>query len=246
MVHLAAGIYPAKLLCGKMAEKILSVFIDESGDFGDFRPHSPYYLVAMVLHDQNADISDQIRTLDTRMQELGYPPHAIHVAPIIRRESRFYINDDIVHRKALFNAIYHFTRKLPVQYLCPYISKNECVDSVDMSLKLTRKIAASLESNLDFFLSYDRIIVYYDNGQIELARVLTSVFGMKFSHVDFRKIKPEDYKLVQVADFICTMELLSIKADRKEFSRSEKEFFDNERLFKKNRMKLIRAKQLHD
>ena len=36
-----------------MKEKVLSVFIDESGDFGDYDFHSPYYYVAMVLHDQS-------------------------------------------------------------------------------------------------------------------------------------------------------------------------------------------------
>jgi len=39
-----------------MAEKILSVFIDESGDFGPYEPHAPYYLVAMVLHNQNINV----------------------------------------------------------------------------------------------------------------------------------------------------------------------------------------------
>ena len=30
----------------------LSIFVDESGDFGDYQPHSPYYIASMVLHDQ--------------------------------------------------------------------------------------------------------------------------------------------------------------------------------------------------
>ena len=35
-----------------MKEKILSIFIDESGDFGQYNPASPNYYVAMVLHNQ--------------------------------------------------------------------------------------------------------------------------------------------------------------------------------------------------
>ena len=31
-----------------MKEKVLSVFIDESGDFGQYNPASPNYYVAMV------------------------------------------------------------------------------------------------------------------------------------------------------------------------------------------------------
>ncbi|MGN1165356.1 MAG: hypothetical protein ACI4S2_02875 [Lachnospiraceae bacterium] len=39
-----------------MKEKILSVFVDESGDFGQYNPASPNYYVAMVLHNQEVDI----------------------------------------------------------------------------------------------------------------------------------------------------------------------------------------------
>ena len=37
--------------------KKLSIFVDESGDFGEYSPHSPYYIITMVLHDQSKDIS---------------------------------------------------------------------------------------------------------------------------------------------------------------------------------------------
>ena len=43
-----------------MNKKILSVFIDESGDFGSYEPHSPYYLVTMVLHNQSKNITGNI------------------------------------------------------------------------------------------------------------------------------------------------------------------------------------------
>jgi hypothetical protein len=68
-------------------EKILSVFVDESGDFGEYEDKSPYYLVAMVFHDQNKDIYEDIKTLDRHIIELGFPIHAIHSGPIIRNES---------------------------------------------------------------------------------------------------------------------------------------------------------------
>ena len=32
--------------------KELSIFIDESGDFGDYDYRSPYYIIAMVFHEQ--------------------------------------------------------------------------------------------------------------------------------------------------------------------------------------------------
>jgi len=44
-------------------ENILSVFIDESGDFGEYCYHSPYYMVAMVLHEQRHSLSNEINML---------------------------------------------------------------------------------------------------------------------------------------------------------------------------------------
>ena len=44
----------------------LSVFIDESGDFGEYKSVSEYYLVTFVFHDQGEDISDHIQKLDER------------------------------------------------------------------------------------------------------------------------------------------------------------------------------------
>ncbi|MBU5462430.1 hypothetical protein [Lachnoclostridium sp. MSJ-17] len=70
-----------------MADKILSVFIDESGDFGDYNPIAPYYLVSMVLHNQDIDIHGSITVMNTHMSNLGYKEHAIHTGPLIRRES---------------------------------------------------------------------------------------------------------------------------------------------------------------
>ena len=92
-----------------MKEKVLSIFIDESGDFGQYNPISPNYYVAMVLHDQEIDISKNIEALDIQISNWGYPEHTIHTGPLIRRES-VYKNDLKEQRKALFNALYHFTR----------------------------------------------------------------------------------------------------------------------------------------
>lgn len=90
-----------------MAEKILSVFIDESGDFGPYDFHAPFYLVAMVLHNQDVDISKNIDDLENHLTNIGYKQHAIHTGPLIRRES-IYANDLMEERKRLFNALFNF------------------------------------------------------------------------------------------------------------------------------------------
>lgn len=223
-----------------MSERVLSVFIDESGDFGPYEHHAPYYFVAMVFHDQSNIISENIRAFDEHLNKLGYPNHAIHTGPLIRRES-VYSNDLMEERKRLYSALFNFVRKLDIRYSFAMVKKVECPDVITLTTKLTRQLALILRDNSEFLNSYDRIIVYYDNGQIELTKILTSIFNTLYTHVEFRKVKPVDYKLFQVADLICTMELLNAKT---ELSRSETEFFDGSRAFKKNFLKPIKKKLL--
>ena len=129
-----------------MKEKVLSVFVDESRDFGQYNPSSPNYYVAMVLHNQEIDIS-----------------------------------------------------------------------------------------------KFDKIIVYYDYGQVELAQILVSVFNTMFSNVEFRKIETNQYKLSQAADLICTVEAI---AQKNVLTKSESEFFHSKNEFKKNIYKNIAKKKL--
>lgn len=216
-----------------MKEKILSVFIDESGDFGPYDSHSPFYLVSMVLHNQRVDITKNIDELENHMRNLGYKQHAIHTGPLIRRES-VYTNDDIDERRRLFHALFHFTRRLDIRYVCVKIKKRECPDVVALTSKVSGAITDLLRIYQEFWEQFDHIIVYYDNGQVELTKLLTSIFHTLYVQVEFRKVKPVNYKLFQVADLICTMELLIEKADSNAFSRSEKTFFGSVRDFRKN------------
>ena len=140
-----------------MKEKVLSVFIDESGDFGQYNPASPNYYVAMVLHNQEIDISKNIEALERQVSNWGYPEHTIHTGPLIRRES-VYKNDLREQRKALFNALYHFTRLLDIQYICPVINQGDCAEKSKLAYtdKLTKEIAQKTvltKSESEFFHS---------------------------------------------------------------------------------------------
>lgn len=113
-----------------------------------------------------------------------------------------------------------------------------------MTSKISKALADILRNNEGFWNGFDKLIIYYDNGQIELTKILTSVFNTLYTHVEFRKVKPVDYKLFQIADLICTIELLAEKAEANSFSHSELEFFGNIREFKKNYLKHIKKKLL--
>ena len=74
-----------------IVSKKLSIFIDESGDFGPLKPHAPYYLVTMILHNQDVDISENIKALESHLHNLNFDYKAVHTGPIIRREEIYKI-----------------------------------------------------------------------------------------------------------------------------------------------------------
>ena len=226
-----------------MADRILSCFIDESGDFGPYDFRSPYYYVSMVLHDQSIDISEKISGMETRASNLGFPNHAIHTGPLIRREN-VYVNDLMEDRKHLFNVLYFFTVQLPIQYFCVKVNKAECDDEIQQTARLSRLITAEIQAHWDFWTTFDRIIVYYDNGQTQLTRIITSVFNTLFTNVEMRRVRPVDYKLFQVADLLCTMEMLADKAEHNGFSKSETEFFGSAGRFNKDYYRKVKGKRL--
>ena len=109
---------------------------------------------------------------------------------------------------------------------------------------MSKQLAVFIRDNLEFFYSYDVVKIYYDNGQVELTRILSSVFNAFLENVEFRKVTPADYRLFQVADLICTLKLEELKAEAHMLSKSEKFFFEDERTLKKNYLKPLRIKEM--
>lgn len=69
--------------------KELSIFVDESGDFGEYDPHSPYYIISLVFHDQASNISQPLDLLERKLVDMDLPRHCIHAGPIIRGEDEY-------------------------------------------------------------------------------------------------------------------------------------------------------------
>ncbi|MBB5224902.1 MAG: DUF3800 domain-containing protein [Treponema sp.] len=222
--------------------KELSIFIDESGDFGEYSFHSPYYIITMVFHDQAVDITKSIEHLDNELSYLGLSNLCIHTGPIIRKEE-IYKNMDVVERRRIFNKMMAFIRSIDLHYKCFYIEKKHIEDSVEATGKLSKQISQFIREHYNDFLTFDDVKIYYDNGQIQVSRLLSSVFNALLQNPIFRKVMPSDYKLFQVADFICTMELIRLKIENNTFSNSEMTFFGNMRDLKQNYLKALKKKE---
>ena len=103
--------------------KELSIFIDESGDFGEYDFHSPYYIVTFVFHNQSNDITNNIVKLDKVLQHFNINNNCIHTAPIIRGEES-YQNMDLHARRKILNSFFAFLKSAKIQYQSFYVEKS--------------------------------------------------------------------------------------------------------------------------
>ena len=222
--------------------KELSVFIDESGDFGEVVNASPYYIVTFVCHDQDNDIGELIERLDRQLKDCGFEDEYIHTHPLIRKEDP-YRNLSLDDRRRILNKMLRFTMACDISYFNIVVNKTEAADKFKLSAKIAKELSRFIRENLSFFQNYSRIIVYYDYGQQELSVIINTILNTMLSDVEFRNASPKKYKLLQVADFICSMELLKQKREHNQLTKSELSFFYKPNELKRNYIKSVEKKR---
>lgn len=224
--------------------KELSVFVDESGDFGEYDFRSPFYILAFVFHNHDDDISEELTVLNEKLRNYGLQNRAVHTGPIIRKEEE-YSSFTLEDRRSIMRHLVSFYRHADIRYTTVHIEKKHITAPDDMAGALARQLSLFVVNHLHTFQSYDVVKIYYDNGQILVSRILHSVFSALLNNVQFKKaVKPSNYRLFQIADMICTMELIRLKMSEKRLSKSELRFFGEPRVIRHRFLKIIDAKKL--
>lgn len=225
--------------------KELSLFIDESGDFGEYTSHAPYYLITMVFHDQREDISEQLRYLRRNLENFNLPEDFyIHTGPLIRNEDIFK-SYSIEERKKLLSVLFSFFRKTKTSYHYFKVDKKYVNDQLAMAASLSRQIAEFVNKNRKFFDQFDKTVIYYDNGQTEVTKIIISAFNILLKNLEYKKPTPGKHKLFQSADLACSLELINLKLENgKKLTNSEQRFFYNKKKFEKNFFKSLRRKYM--
>ena len=217
----------------EMADKELSVFVDESGSFDSSVIPSRFYVVSLVFHDQRHDISQNLSELATQLGYLNLADVCIHAGPLIRREEQFRLMD--IHlRRQLFFRLLAFVLHAPICHHSFVVDKRYFSSPSAIAKSLSTQMSTFLVQSSQRLADYDMIKIYYDNGQAQVRRILEVAFAdLPATFVE--NVTPIRYRLFQAADLVCTVELL--KAKRREaiaFTKSEEMFFPSLRDLKKN------------
>lgn len=218
--------------------KELSIFVDESGDRSG---KARYYLLTLVFHDQADDITGEIRDYEERLARNGLPNVAFHSEPLLNGH-KDYEGLGIEQRKKMFVAFSALVRHLLISYASFVYRRSEFEDLTKLVARMKRDVANLLFDRLTFFQSFDDVKVYYDDGQDIVKQVLDQFIGFALSKgvVERRKTSMVDYRLEQVADYFCTIELAAVKYAAKEDGGTYNKFFGGPGDFKKNWLKQAR------
>jgi len=223
--------------------KQLSIFVDESGTYSTPEDINSYYLVGLVFHNQDICINQEIIRFDKTMRDSGFNFDYFHASPIVRSKEVFenYSLDD---RRKLFYKMLNFFNHCPIKYEVLKIKRKEASDSVSLSVKIAKLIKLFIENNKSYFDSFDKMIVYYDYGQFGLGSVLGTTLSLLLRNIEFRKAEQSRYRLLQVADFVCYLELIRIKYQENRLSTIEKKFFYKPQELQKVFLKSLNKKKL--
>lgn len=215
------------------------MFIDESGDFGDYDYKGPYYIISMVLHDQDKDLSPLFQQFDHTLTETALKRNFVHMGPLIRREYE-YTALSVEERRQIYHRMRTFVDRTDLLYKCFVVEKKHLSNNLELNTKLAKQMSEFIKQNFPYFNHFDKIKIYYDNGQSGVMGIISTVFTVLFNNAEMKMALQKDYKMLQAADFICTMTLAELKLQHHALSPSERRVLGDDREIKKTLKKLKR------
>lgn len=219
----------------------LSIFVDESGS-DDLS--TKYYLVALVFHDQSDPIVDSIARYEMALRDRGLPNIPFHAGPLMNGKDDYEFLD-LGTRKRLLASFFVFARSLPISYKA-FAYRSSEVGRTGLARAIEGDVTSFLRAGLGRFQSYGSVKIYYDGGQGAVTEALhrSVEAALSKSALVFRKSSATQYRLSQVADFICTVELTAIKFAASEQTSTDGKVFGMRGAFKKNYLRKVRRLSL--
>lgn len=239
-LQVAGGCPPAFFIGVVLTE--LSVFVDESGDQGG---QSKYYALTLVFHDQSNSLGNNLASHARGLRSRHLEDIPFHAGPLMTGHGK-YEGMDFSMRKVYFQLFYLDVQHLPIKYQTFVYARRAFSDTDSLVARMRRDVIGLLFNNLGYFQSFDRVKIYYDNGQEIVVRALhTAVeYALSREAILYRKAEHSDFILAQAADLLCTLEVTAMKYRDNGQTKTDEKLFGSARSFKKNYMKAIRRKRL--
>ncbi|DAB16862.1 TPA: hypothetical protein CPT98_07075 [Candidatus Gastranaerophilales bacterium HUM_19] len=217
----------------------LGIFIDESGFFEtnniQDRGLKDLYIVSFLFHNKSVAIENDVQILEKFLVEIGFNPQTpIHTMPLIRSKSPYSILSGKLRRK-LFQNLFQFMRKLKLKHRTFVCDKKYCSTKQAIKKNLDNYINKMVSDNYEFFNKFDEVVIYYDEGQDYLTKILHNIFAKNLNNVRFKEnVSQIEYRLLQCADMVCSLELINQRKQNGEHIKAIENFFISDRNYNLN------------
>lgn len=199
----------------------------------------------MVLHDQRKEIKPNIARYESSLLNADLPNVAFHSEPLLNGHGSYEFLS-LEKRKKMLASFSALVRYLPVEYISFIYRSSEFTDEESLGERMRRDIAQAIRVRLEYFQQFDEVKVYYDNGQAIVKQALYGAIESELASnvVIRRKTTMTEYRLAQVADYFCTIELAALKYTAGEAGETYNKFFGGIGAFKRNWLKQARRKRV--
>ncbi len=189
--------------------KRLNIFIDESGDFGFVDGSSDLYAVSFTIHESNDSIVNELEYLNNKLKKAKYDG-MIHLADLVAKRGE-YINFSLEQQKTIFWSIFYFSKRVKVKIHTVIVDKRFKNNRTQLNRELALKINNFFDSINEYMNEFEKVVVYYDNGQEALGAILDTLLMTK-NNVEHRiEFDHKDKRLFQVSDMLTFIDKIVYK-----------------------------------
>ena len=193
----------------KKIKSRLNIFIDESGDFGFVKGSSELYGVSFTIHESSNSIFNELEYLNNRLKKANYDG-MIHLADLVTKRGE-YSNFNLEQRKNIFWSIFYFSKRVNVKIYTIIIDKRFKSSRVQLNRALAIEISKFFNSISDYMNDFEKVVVYYDNGQEALGTIIDTLLITK-NNVEHRiEFNHKEKRLFQVSDMLTFIDKIIYK-----------------------------------
>ena len=203
----------------------LNIFIDESGDFGFVDGSSELYEVSFTIHESEDYISNDLDYLNNRLKKAKYDG-MIHLADLVSKRGD-YAHFNLEQRKSIFWSIFYFSKRVKVKIYTIIVDKRFKNNRVQLNRELALEISKFFNSINEYMDEFEKVVVYYDNGQEALGAIIHTLLITK-NNVEHRiEFDHKEKRLFQVSDMLTFIDKIVYKHDHNmPLTKAEKYFFN--------------------
>lgn len=223
--------------------KILSAFLDEAGQERKWEPGDKWYLLTLVLHDQDDDISRHVTAYENYIRQKGLPDIPFHMVELMHGR-RSYEGVELSDRKRLLMSFNALVQRLPIRYHTFAYKRSEFDDYRELSERMKRDLKTFIGEHLKEFQLFDTVAIYYDGGQSAVTQAVHGAFdeALSANTAEYKKLRFQERRLSQVADYLCSVELAELRFQDRAVSATYEKIYGTHRLFRANYLKQARRK----